>query len=81
MNTYVLFIIICSRAYLSDLHFCFAKIIGGGLRLTTFTWRWRDDSHTTGLSEDARSEDSWKGSDRTVLVRGLESSGGGLPWM
>jgi hypothetical protein len=38
MNTYVVLIIICSHAYLFDLYFCFAKIIGGGLRLTAFTW-------------------------------------------
>jgi hypothetical protein len=39
MNTLVVLIIICSRGYVSEEHFCFAKIIGGDLRLTTFTWR------------------------------------------
>ena len=39
----------------------------------------RDDSHALGLSEDARSEDSWQHSDWAVLVRWLEKMSRGLP--
>jgi hypothetical protein len=39
MNTYVVLLIICSRGYVSKEHYWFAKIIGGDLRLTAFTWR------------------------------------------